>query len=172
MRPTQHLPPVTRFIAIRVVPALVILVSVFFIVVGVQNTRIARASGSWPAVDGEIVRSDIVEERSTSGPSPRSLTYRPVVRYRYRVDGTDHEGERVSLGEYATEDRADAEAVVATYPVGRKVSVYHAPEAPETAVLEPGSHGAPWLYAVLGGVFLLAGAFLAWVAPKLIAVAR
>jgi hypothetical protein len=30
-------------------------------------------------------------------------------------------------------------------------------------------HGMPWLYAALGGVFLLVGLVLAWISPKLIA---
>jgi hypothetical protein len=168
VKPTQRLSPVPRFIAVRVVPALAILAGAFFLYIGVETTRLARESAEWPVTDGEIVRSDVVEEVSNTGPGRGSRTYRPTIRYRYQVDGVDHEGERVSLGEYATEDRADAERVVRTYPVGRRVQVHHRPGAPSTAVLEPGSDGAPWLYAALGSVLLLAGLVLAWVAPRLI----
>jgi len=172
MTPTQRLSPVPRFIAVRVVPAVVILGSVFFIAIGVDSTRLARESRSWPAVEGEIVRSEIVEEVSTTNPGRGSRTYRPVIRYRYRVGDADFDGERVALGEYATENRADAEAVVQRYPPGRRLPVHYRPETPASAVLEPGSHGVPWLFAAIGSVFLIVGLLLAWLAPKLIVAAR
>lgn len=170
MTPTQRLPPVRRFITVRLIPLVVILASGFFIVVGVQATRLARESVGWPSVDGEIVRSHVVKELDTSS-GPRSATYRPSISYRYRVGDTEFTGERVALGEYATADQADADAVVQRYPAGRRLPVHYRPEAPGTAVLEVGARGAAWLYAALGSVFLIAGLVLAWVAPKLIAPA-
>ena len=174
MKPTQHLPPVTRFIAVRVVPAFLLLISAFVVYAGVQNTRLAAESSGWPSVEGEIVRSDVVEERtqSQSRAGDDRRVYRGAVRYRYRVDGTDYEGDRVSLGEYATENRADAEAVTRRYPLGRRVPVHYRPGAPDASLLEPGSGGLPWFYAAVGSMFLVAGLLLAWAAPKLIAPAR
>lgn len=169
MRPTQRLPPVRRFIAVRMVPALVVLSGAFAIFIGVENTRLARESSGWPTVEGEIVRSAVDKEVSTTSPGRGSVTYRAVVHYRYRVADVDYAGERVALGEYATADPADAEAIVGRYPVGRRLPVHYRPGAPGTAVLEVGEHGAPWLYAALGGVFVLVGLVLAWIAPKLIA---
>ncbi len=153
------------------VPAAVILISVFFIGVGVQTTRLARESDGWPSVDGEIVGSDIVEETSSARTGRGTVTYRPTIRYRYRVGDADYTGERVALGEYATENRADAEAVVQRYPIGRRLPVHYRPSAPNVAVLEVGDHGLPWLFGALGSVFLLAGLVLAWVGPRLIAPA-
>ena len=174
MKPTQHLPPVPRFIAVRVVPAFVILASALFTYMGVQNTRLAAESRDWPSVEGEIVGSDVVEERtqSQSRAGDDRRVYRSAIRYRYRVDGADYEGDRVSLGEYATENRADAEAVTRRYPPGRRVPVHYRPGEPDASLLEPGSGGLPWLYTAIGSVFLLAGLVLAWAAPKLIAPAR
>jgi hypothetical protein len=171
MKPTQRMGPVKRFVAVRMVPALVVLVSVSFIGLGVQTTRLARESHGWPSVDGEIVKSDIVEETSSARTGRGTVTYRPTIRYRYRVGDADYTGERVALGEYATEDRAAAEGVVRQYPTGRRLPVHYRPRAPDVAVLEVGDHGLPWFYVALGSVFLLAGLMLAWVAPRLIAPA-
>ena len=115
--------------------------------------------------------SFIDEERTTtgSGPGARSVTYRPVVVYRYAVQGTTYEARRVSFGEYATSDIEDARTVVSRYPPGACVRVFHEPEQPSTAILEPGGGGLPWLYVAIGVPFVLAGGALAWVAPKLIA---
>lgn len=172
MAPTQRLPPVKRFIAIRVVPAFTILIGVSAIALGLQTTRLARESRTWPTVDGEIVASEIVEDAQAGvRTTPTNVTHRPVVRYRYRTGGTDYTGERVAFGEYATNERTDAEAVIQRYPIGRRVPVHVRPNAPDTSVLEAGDHGLPWFYLVLGAAFLLAGLLLAWLAPKLIAPA-
>lgn len=172
MKPTQRLSPVPRFIAVRAVPAALVVISAFFVVLGVQTARVAQESHGWPSVEGEVVRSEIVEDVSSARTGRGTRTYRPVIRYRYRVGEAVLEGDRVALGEYSTESRADAEVVLQRYPAGRRLPVYVRPGAPDTAVLEPGSHGLPWFYAAVGVVFLLAGLVLAWVAPKLIAPAR
>lgn len=172
MRPTQTLSPVPRFIAVRLVPAVVVIASACFALIGVENTRLARESAGWPSVEGEILQSGLDEQISSGTTGRGSRTYQPVVRYRYRVGGTDFDGQRVALGEYATAARADAEAVVQRYAVGRRVPVHYRPDAPATAVLEVGSHGLPWLYTAIGLVFMGVGLLLAWLAPKLIAAAR
>jgi hypothetical protein len=171
MKPIQHLPPLRRFVAVRVFPAFVLLVSAGAMAIGVGEMRRARDSAAWPAVEGDIIRSGIVEERPSGATrsGDRSITQRPSVIYRYDVDGTTYEAGRVSFGEYATSDVADARLVVDKYPVGARVRVYYRPGAPEEAVLEPGSHGIPWFYLALGSVFLVVGVLFAWVTPKLIA---
>lgn len=171
MVPTQRLPPVQRFVAVRIIPAFTILVSVFAMALGVTSTRLARESRTWPTVDGEIVRSDIAEELDRSSRTRGVVTYRPIVHYRYRVAAADYTGERVAFGEYATNDRSAAEGVVQRYPIGRRLPVHVRPAAPGTAVLEVGDHGLPWFYLALGTAFLVVGLLLAWLAPKLVAPA-
>jgi hypothetical protein len=149
------------------------LISAGALALGVEQTRLARASLTWPAVDGEVVRSSIEQERSTggSGPGSRSITHRPVIVYRYAVEGIPYEGRRVSYGDTASSAVEDARKVTAKYPSAGRVRVYYRPGTPAEAVLEPGSHGVPWLLTAIGGVFLAVGAILAWAAPKLIAPA-
>lgn len=169
MAPTQRLPPVKRFIAIRIVPAFTIVVSLFAIVVGAQSARLARESRTWPAVDGVIVRSEIAEEFDRSSRTRGVVTYRPLVHYRYRVAGVEYAADRVAFGEYATNDRSAAEAVLERYPIGRRLPVHVRPTDAGTAVLEVGDHGLPWFYLALGAAFLSMGLLLAWISPKLIA---
>jgi hypothetical protein len=168
MRPTTHLPPVGRFFAIRVFPGAVVLVGAAAIYLGLANARVARASVDWPAVDGEIVRSGIQEERITTRSGPPSLTHRAVVVYTYSAGGVRYEGNRVAFGEYATSDPEDAAQIVNRYPTGTAVRVHYRPDDPAVSVLEPGDQGRPWLYTALGLVFALVGAVLAFVTPKLV----
>jgi hypothetical protein len=172
MTPTQQMSPVARFVAVRVFPAVLIVVAASAIALGVVQVRSGVASQQWPTVEGEVVQAEIEEERSSgSGPGARerSATQRPVVRYRYDVGGTTYEARQMSFGEYASGSREDAQRVVEKYAVGSRVLVHYRPDAPDQAVLEPGTQGAPWFFAILGIAFMAVGVLLAWIGPKLIA---
>lgn len=159
--------PVGRFVAGRVIPWMTVLAGAGAIYLGVDSVRLARESVRWPAVDGMVVRATINEESSSSRSGPPSVTYRPIIVYNYRVDGREYEGQRVSYGEYATSDPADAQAVVDRYKAGTAVRVHYRPGQPGEAVIAPGSHGSPWFYIALGVPILLAGLLLSLFAPRL-----
>jgi hypothetical protein len=135
---------------------------------GVDSVQLARESARWPAVDGMVVRATVNEESHSSRSGPPSLVYRPVIVYTYRVDGREYEGQRVSYGEYATGEAADAQAVVDRYKAGTPVRVHYRPGQPEEVVIETGSHGIPWFFIALGVPFLLVGLVLVVFAPRLL----
>ncbi|MDE0831327.1 MAG: DUF3592 domain-containing protein [Vicinamibacterales bacterium] len=95
----------------RVFPCIVVLVGVLSMYLGIENTLMARASAAWPSVEGAVVRATIARD-SESGGAASSSTWRPNVVYEYVVDAMRHEGQRMSYGDYATAERADAESVV------------------------------------------------------------
>lgn len=118
-----------------------------------QSSQHRQATGLVESTDIERVRDDGigVGERAT-------YTYRPVVRYRFQVDGGSRLGTRVTLlGESSSE--AWAASVVARYPRGATVTVHYDPRDSDVAYLEAGG-GAflAWVLIVLGG-----GPLLAWV---------
>ena len=135
---------------------------------GVENTLRARASAAWPSVERAVIRATIARE-SIPGSSGASTTWRPTVVYEYFVDATRHAGQRISYGEYATAERADAERVVDQYPKDTRVRVFYMPDDPRQAVLEPGAAGIPWFFVALGLVFSITGILLAMFLPRLIA---
>lgn len=119
--------------------------------VGAKVTLDARASQTWPSSSGEVLHSKVEsrqETRSRRTPRgvrhPRTVTlHRPLVQYRYQVEGTPHIGTRISFYDAAS-DRAElARAVVARYPRGTAVTVFYDPLDPTRSVLEPGE--AEWL---------------------------
>jgi hypothetical protein len=105
--------------------------------------RLSRESTEWPAVTGVVV-----DTRAVWSSSPRSgRSYWPLVHYRYSVDGTTYDGDRVSFR--ADYGHSEAEDEVAKYPAGSVVSIFYSPGVPQRSVLEPGTwHGGP-LMAVL-----------------------
>jgi hypothetical protein len=74
------------------------------------------------------------------------MSHRAEVRYVYELAGQGHTGTRVKRVDGATTHEERAQAVVATYPVGRQTVCFVNPNAPEEAVLKRGSRGA--LYSI------------------------
>jgi hypothetical protein len=168
--PAIVMSPARRFFVARLFPWFVVLAGVAAAYIGVETMRAARESLTWPAVDGRVIRTSIQTERSSrDSATAGSVTYRPVVVYAFSVNGATHEGQRVSFGEYATADEADARRVVEEYSVGRTVRVYYQPDDPGQAVLRPGLDGVPWFFLVIGGVFVLMGLLFVMVFPRVTA---
>ena len=101
----------------------------------------ARASRSWPTVEGKISTSYVEERRRTGGrDSPSYLVYIVHIRYSYEVDGKTYSSDRIHFfrgrRQYRVKDTA--EGLVDRYSLGKQVTVYHHPDEPEIAVLEAG----------------------------------
>jgi len=151
----------------RIVPALFGLV---FLAVGIGVTAWgwnvlgdAKASTSWPSVDGSVISSKVERERTSrrsGGRRRTSTTYGAEVRYRYSVDGNEYSSDKVSFGDYSSSNRARAQGIVDRYPVGKTVQVYYDPNTPETAVLESGTSWSCYLPIGLGIIFTIVGALV------------
>ena len=89
----------------------------------------ARASGTWPSVDGKIVTSKIERHTNEEG-----THYSADIEYRYRVDGKEFESSVIVIGGHSY----TAHGVVGRYPKGQPVKVAYNPSKPHQAVLEPG----------------------------------
>lgn len=84
----------------------------------------------------------------------------PVVRYRYRVDGQDRIGTRVTPppGAETIMMCHRAQRLVDAYPAGTQVTVHFLPDAPETAFLRRGGNWFWMIPAGLGAALLV----IAW----------
>jgi hypothetical protein len=97
---------------------------------------ILPGSGSedWPAVDGVIIDTTIAADRDTG-----HQRFRPVVRYRYEVDGQRYEGSRIRWvvdGGFRKYTRA--RRLLDRYRTGAAIKVHYDPGCPSTAVLQTG----------------------------------
>ena len=167
MPSAQPMSAAKRLLLGRVFPWIVVLVGVLSMYLGIENTLMARASAAWPSVEGAIIRATVARDSSADN-SSASETWRPIVVYAYVVDAMRHEGQRISYGEYATAERADAESVVDKYPKDTRVRVSYMPDDPRQAVLEPGASGIPWFFVALGLVFSITGVLLVKFLPRLV----
>lgn len=111
----------------------------------------ARACLHWPSVDGTIIESRIDDAHLEM--------IKPVLRYRYQVDGQTHVGFRVAFSGYGS-SRPAMDRLIAPYPVGATVRVFYNPRDPASAVLDNTAR-SDWTYWLLFGIgFLALGAYL------------
>lgn len=146
--------PVARTIAMLIFTPL----AVMLIVVGVRE----MARQAWLIRTADPVEAVIVESRvnaSTSHDSDRRLnrdnsttTYEPIVRFRFTLDGVEHEGERLRptaiVQTYPSSDAAAA--VLQAYSVGAKVEAWASRAHPEWAFLERIASLGPLIFTTIG----------------------
>lgn len=94
----------------------------------------ARASETWPSVEGEIIRSEINSFHNSEGKE----MYSPDVAYVYQLDGKDYSGSRISDLSYSTSSEGEVRRKLAKYPQGSTVKVYYDTEDPYNSTLKPG----------------------------------
>ncbi len=94
-----------------------------------KNIQLAKASTSWPTVEGTI---------KTSETAKVMFRKQPRVTYSYSVNGASFTGNRISFA--AGHPPKETDAILSRYPVGQQVAVAHAPEDPAQATLETGSN--------------------------------
>ena len=96
---------------------------------------LGHSSHHWPTAQGEILDSR-AELDLTSASDPPS--YRPKVRYHYRVNDLEYTSENFTYKGYSM-TRQVVEEMVGRYPTGSQVQVHYHPRHPSRAVLEPGA---------------------------------
>jgi hypothetical protein len=118
-----------------------------------------KASATWPATDGEVVRSAVALDSSRIRGGGYNVTYRADIHYRYVVNGKSYESSTFTFGvPHSFANRAEADAEVARLAVGRHVEVHYDPEDPATSCLETGVvPDTIRLLAWMAGAFTLAG---------------
>jgi hypothetical protein len=140
------------------VPTAALLVAVgafgFFVI----ERRRQKAIESWPTTRGRITDSELVENAFYTRDSDRDdrtvRTYRPDIRFVYRVADTDYANTTWKPGgtmSYGT--KRFGEEVVARYPAGQDVTVYYDPAHPDVAVLDPKNRDGSGLPIVFGVIF-------------------
>ena len=131
---------------------------VFLLFSWVQNLQMARASKSWPSVQGTVASSDAVQVlESTDKDGKHHYSYPAVVRYNYSVEGQDHTGSRISFGDHSSTRKRHVQEIVKKYPAGKQVKVYYDPDFPVQAVLERRAGFGNFITVPVGFVFLLGG---------------
>jgi hypothetical protein len=133
--------------------AVLMVTGLLLIMIGSVQVRRDLDIGSWPAVTGKIVSSEVVGSRA----------FHPRVAYRYVVDGTEYEGisDLKMPGFGGKRNRLEtSEILIHEYPPGSEVVVHYDPEDHAVSTLNPGLSYAPCMQTALGILVYLGGVFL------------
>ncbi|MGL4396429.1 MAG: DUF3592 domain-containing protein [Hyphomicrobium sp.] len=127
-----------------------------------RNVHRARR---WPKAFGVITRSEVITFTRASSPGGSSsrnsgprIGYKPVVHYRYSVNGRQHIGHNVELDSESGGSESFARKCAARYPLNRQVIVRYDPENPARAALEF-RIGIAWVLLVVGLLLAVAALF-------------
>lgn len=117
----------------------------------------ATKTQRWPTTNGVITESE-VEHVRTKHNGKISHSWRPVVKYKYEVNGEELSGNRLRLFSGNYPSPKIAQRVTEEYPEKTRVVVYYNPNKATKSVLLPGIGGSLMAIAgmFIGGVVLIA----------------
>lgn len=135
------------------------IISIGFILLGIwllyrayaprQRARVAR---SWPVTTAEILESATVENQLRTATGKVSLSFIPVVRYKYSVMGAPYEGDRITFAKTGF-DFITASNIRDELKQGAKTDVSYNPQDPAESVLRPKS--TVGMFSPIPGFFIL-----------------
>jgi hypothetical protein len=133
---------------------------------GLRARRKAKAASSWPTVSGTILSTEVVTHRSSGGAKHGTrVSYEPVVKYSYSVDGKEFKDGRIGFVDVSG-GKGAAEKRIAAFASRTDLVVHYNPKDPKEAVLDPKASGSLGLFAI--GIFLIVvGALVLSDAPAL-----
>ncbi len=110
---------------------------------------------SWRPVEAVILSKELQVNRHGE-----SDTYKPLIEYRYEVDGQTYTSKRYDIIDAASSARAGKERILERYEVGETVTAYYDPDNPAEAVLTREVSLEFVVFIILGLWFSGAGAGL------------
>ena len=113
-----------------------LIMGIYSIYYGIDLSRVAEKSLSWPETGGVITDSYIhVYEQSDDDGT--KTWHETVIRYSYSVNKKTYSGNSITLSSRGphTTDRVKLETFITDYPKGLSVNVYYDPENPQSSIL-------------------------------------
>ncbi len=124
-----------------------------FFMWGLPPMQYANSSKDWPAVTGELTRSEVETYRRDG-----KTQYLADIVYKYTVEGKTYTSSKVTVGDPPlTSSISPAKRLQAEYPVGKTVEVYYDPEVLSSSALKPGIQWNDIILLVITGIFPLIG---------------
>jgi hypothetical protein len=134
--------------------SLIIFVALGCFIFGLLTLAKAHSSASWPSVPGFIEGSEV----GAIAPNDPDTSYKPIITYRYLVDGREFRSSVIGFGlENYCGSMHFAQRYLATYPVGKTVEVFYKESSPGVSVLEPGISRQSFIPLQFGLLFLALG---------------
>jgi len=121
---------------------------------GAVMTFYATKTQRWPTTNGVITGSEVKHIHTKNNGN----SWKPVVKYKYEVNGEELSGNRLRLFSGNYPSPKIAQRVIDEYPEKTRVVVYYNPNKTTKSVLTPGVGGSftSIAGAFVGGIILIA----------------
>lgn len=143
-------------------------VGLWFFVIALKNLFLGFISKKWHPTVGTIVSSNVKvdsgrdDAKSGDIVGGGSYHYGVDVVYEYTAGNVQRSGSKVLFVEINAKDLRAIQAIVHRHPANSMTTVYYDPARPDRAVLEPGIKPGNLPTMILGGLFALLGAGIAF----------
>ncbi len=151
----------------RIVGTIFMIAGAILVAVSGRHVLKANQAREWPSVTGKIISSETTtgQAGAGSGTGKSSETYGIAVVYEYQVNDTSYSSDVVAFGTDHFHGHKSSNQVLKKYPANTDTTVFYDPEAPDTAVLEPGFHMRSLILPGGGTAFFLGGCFMFFFIP-------
>jgi|694.fasta_scaffold02207_4 hypothetical protein len=100
----------------------------------------------WQTASAEVISAEL---RRMRFPRSRAVSYRPLIRYRYTVHGTEYQSGVYAHGMEVGVHKPKAQRLLERYPPGSTITVKHHPTQPERACITVRFDPFGWVLALL-----------------------
>jgi hypothetical protein len=125
---------------------------------GYRAKKKSAAVLAWPTAAGSLDSAEVVTRRSSGttskGHSTTRVSYEPVVRYSYSVDGKEYKGRNIGMTTVSG-GKGAAEKRVGNLKSEKGLKVYYDPKDPKESYLDPKADGSVWLFFVGAALIVL-----------------
>jgi len=120
-----------------------------------------------------LIESKTIEKHVSHGQRGRtSVTYKPVIRYRYKVNGIGYVSDKYGPISYKTSNYESVKVIVNNFKIGQTVTAYRNPKDPNDAFLVKKYFFMPYLFAMFGMPFFTIGVLFVFFGFKRIIPAK
>jgi hypothetical protein len=138
----------------KVLGAIFTFIGIVIFSIGYYQFFMSNKSRSWNTASGSIFYSKLVKGKN----SDDEITYRPLIKYKYSVDGMIYRSDRIFYGNMFEQSSPKLSiSYIERYPEKSDVIVYYHPYNPEKSVLIPGETGYAKQLMILSIVFIASG---------------
>ena len=154
----------------KLFPGFFLLGGIVFTVIGISTVSQARRTLDWPSVEGKVISSQVIARQPSRSPATNAapdhgVSYYPVVKYEFSVDGNSYQGDQVFVGRVGLARQSWAQEIVGKYRPNQSVTVYYDPVAPSQCVLQRGAQWSTYFFVFIGAGLGAIALLIAVIAP-------
>jgi hypothetical protein len=136
--------------------AIIAFVGFVILIIGLYTYIKSAKTRYWRKVNGEVIESYIEEMRDSKNPYEK--TYRPHVKYRYRVGEDEIEANKIFYGDKIYSSiKSRSTKILEQYPIGKTIDVFINPYKMDEAILIKGIRKSTIVTIVVGTAVLISG---------------